>query len=66
MLHQGRVRLITETSFPEHGAGIETRDILDELRNVVRVRRSIVEQDRGAIDEIGKGVRVRAGVRVLS
>ncbi|MFI5622885.1 hypothetical protein ACIA03_05410 [Nocardioides sp. NPDC051685] len=64
MLHQGRVRL--QTGFPAYGIRVETRDILDELRNVVRVRRSIVEQGRGAIDEVGKGIRVRAGVRVLS
>ncbi|WP_328529334.1 hypothetical protein OG984_27935 [Nocardioides sp. NBC_00368] len=66
MLHQGRVRPLPRSEFPAHGFGVEPRDILDELRNVVRVRRSIVEQDRGAIDEVREGIRARAGVRVLS
>ncbi|MFE6508976.1 hypothetical protein ACFVDI_15230 [Nocardioides sp. NPDC057767] len=66
MPHQGGVRVPARPGFPEHGFGIEPRDILDELRNVVRVRRSIMEQNRGAIDEFGEGIRARAGARVLS
>jgi hypothetical protein len=50
--HQGRVRLPARPGFQAYGVGVEPRDILDELRNILRVRRIIAEQGRGAIDEI--------------